>query len=212
MKQHYHEIIYLKNGTVVKGIILEHLPDQSIKVKTDDQKEPVLYKQEEVDHIVKEFYDIKRKGYVNITELAFAVGSSDVSYGISTVNGFLIKPHFSVGVGVALDNYVNAGMLLPVYADARLTFHDKRFTPFLYGDLGYSFGIFSRDLNQLQGGLFFNPGIGIKSYISKKTALILSGGARVQQVQYNVADPVTSNIESVNTFYTMFVVKVGLRF
>src|SRR5882757_3543596 len=107
MHAHFHEVIYLKNGTVVKGIILEHLSDKSIKVKTQDQGE-VIYKEEEVDHIVKEFYDIRRKGYFNLTEISVGISKSDASMGISTVNGFIIKPHLSLGLGIAYDYYVTA--------------------------------------------------------------------------------------------------------
>jgi hypothetical protein len=210
--QHFQEIIYLKNGTIIKGIILEHLADKSIRVKTTDQSE-VIYKAEEVDHIVKEFYDIRQKGYFNLTEMSFAVGKTDASMGISTVNGYIIKPHFSLGLGVAYDYYVTAGSLLPVFADVRITFHDKRFTPFIYGDGGYSFGITSNNNDQLKGGVFLNPGIGIKSYISKRSALIISAGARVQGLQYQFTDPVNSSVtDRTNTYYTMLVVKVGIRF
>lgn len=211
MHPHYHEIIYLKNGTVVKGIILEHLSDKSIKVKTQDQGE-VVYKGDEVDHIVKEFYDIRRKGYFNLTEMSIGISKMDASIGLSTVNGFIIKSHLSAGIGVAYDYYVTAGSMVPVYTDVRITFHDRRFTPFLYSDMGYSFGVASNNDNQLKGGLFLNPGIGLKSYISKRSALLISVGARVQGLQYHVVDPVSAINTQVSSYYTMFVLKAGIRF
>ena len=211
MHSHYHEVIYLKNGTVVKGIILEHLADKSIKVKTEDQGE-VIYKDDEVDHIVKEFYDIRRKGYFNLTELTVGISKSDASVGISTVNGFIVKPHLYLGLGVAYDYYVTAGSMLPLFADVRITFHDKRFTPFLYGDAGYSFAVASNNGDQLQGGLFLNPGVGLKSYISKRSALLISIGARVQGLQYHVANAPISVPNEQSTYYTMLVLRAGIRF
>jgi hypothetical protein len=207
---HFHEVIYLKNGTVIKGIILEHLSDKSIKVKTDDQGE-VIYKQDEVDHIVKEFYDIRRKGYFNLTEIVIGMGKTDASIGISTVNGFIIKPHVSLGIGAAYDYYMTAGSMVPIFADVRIAFHDRRFTPFLYGDAGYSFGVSSNNNDQLKGGLYLNPGIGLKSYISKKSALLISIGARVQGLQYHITDSSMVNTQ-VSTYYTMFVLRAGIRF
>jgi hypothetical protein len=211
MHPHFHEIIYLKNGTIVKGIILEHLSNKSIKVKTEEKGE-VIYKEDEVDHIVKEFYDIRRKGYFNLTEITVGIGKTDASIGISTVNGFIIKPHISLGVGAAYDYYMTAGSMVPIFADLRITFHDRRFTPFIYGDAGYSFGVTSNNNDQLKGGLYLNPGIGLKSYISKKSALLISIGARVQGLQYQIIDPVYMTNTQVNNYYTMFVLRAGIRF
>ncbi len=208
--QHYHEVIYLKNGTEVKGIILEHTSDKSIRVKTKDGE--VIYKEEEVDRIVKEFYDIRKKGYFNLTEVTAGVGKTDASIGISTVNGFILKPHFSVGLGVAYDYYITAGSMAPVFADVRITFHDKRFTPFLYGDAGYAFGISSHNNDQLKGGLFLNPGVGLKSYISKRSALLISLGTRIQGIQYHITDPISLLDKSVTNYYTMLVLRAGIRF
>jgi hypothetical protein len=212
MHPHFQEVIYLKNGTVVKGIILEHLSDKSIKVKTETQGE-VIYKEDEVDHIVKEFYDIRRKGYFNLTEIVVGIGKTDASIGVSTVNGFIVKPHLSLGLGVAYDYYVTAGSLVPIFADVRIAFHDRRFTPFIYADGGYSFGVQSNHQDHLQGGLYLNPGIGLKSYISKKSALVISIGGRVQGLQYQVSDPSVS-IDNVKTssYYTMFVLRAGIKF
>jgi hypothetical protein len=212
MHPHFHEIIYLKNGSVVKGIILEHLSDKSIKVKTENQGE-VIYKEDEVDHIVKEFYDIRRKGYFNLTEIAVGIGKTDASIGISTVNGFILKPHLSLGIGTAYDYYVTAGSMVPIFADVRIAFHDRRFTPFIYGNAGYSFGVSSNNGDQLKGGLYLNPGIGLKSYISKKSALLISVGARVQGLQYHITDPTLALTNTqVSNYYTMFVLRAGIRF
>jgi hypothetical protein len=212
MHPHFHEIIYLKNGTVIKGIILEHLSDKSIKVKTEDKGE-VIYKEEEVDHIVKEFYDIRRKGYFNLTEITVGIGKTDASIGVSTVNGFIIKPHISLGIGAAYDYYMTAGSMVPIFADLRIAFHDRRFTPFIYGDAGYSFGVTSNNNDQLKGGLYLNPGIGLKSYISKKSALLISIGARVQGMQYHNNDSATNTqISNINNNYILFVLRAGIRF
>jgi hypothetical protein len=211
MHAHYQDVIYLKNGTVVKGIVLEHLADKSIKVKTKDQGE-VIYKGDEVDHIIKEFYDIRRKGYFNLTEVSVGISRVDASIGVSTVNGLILRPHLSAGIGVAYDYYITAGSMLPVYADVRVTFHDRRFTPFLYGDAGYGFGIASNNNDNLKGGLFLNPGIGLKSYISKRSALVISVGARVQGLQDRVVNAPKSLTNEQSTYYTMFVLKAGIRF
>ena len=34
--QQYQEVVYLKNGSVIKGTVIEQIPDQSVKVQTQD--------------------------------------------------------------------------------------------------------------------------------------------------------------------------------
>jgi hypothetical protein len=50
--QTLEDVIYLKNGSVIHGIILEQIPDQTIKIKSD--KNVFLFKMSEVAKIVKE--------------------------------------------------------------------------------------------------------------------------------------------------------------
>jgi len=52
-QQEYEEVVYLKNGSVIKGIIIEQVPDVSIKIQTKDGN-IFVYKMEEVDRITKE--------------------------------------------------------------------------------------------------------------------------------------------------------------
>jgi len=52
-QQEYKEVVYLKNGSVIKGIIIEQIPDVSIKIQTKDGN-IFVYKMEEIDRITKE--------------------------------------------------------------------------------------------------------------------------------------------------------------
>lgn len=51
--QQYQEVVYLKNGSVIKGTVIEQIPGQSVKVQTQDGS-IFVYKMSEVDKIVKE--------------------------------------------------------------------------------------------------------------------------------------------------------------
>ncbi len=52
-QQEYEEVVYLKNGSVIKGTIVEQIPDVSIKIQTKDGN-MFVYKMEEIDRITKE--------------------------------------------------------------------------------------------------------------------------------------------------------------
>lgn len=56
--QQYQEVVYLKNGSVIKGTVIEQIPGQSVKVQTQDGS-VFVYKMSEVDKIVKE--DLQQK-------------------------------------------------------------------------------------------------------------------------------------------------------
>jgi hypothetical protein len=210
---HYDEVIHLKNGTIIKGVIIEQVPGQFIKVRTKDGQE-AIYQSSEVASITKDFFEFKKKGYINITEIGVAVGPDNVAYSISTVNGYLIKPHFSLGVGAGYDYYVNTGSMVPLYLDMRIILHDKRFTPFIYNDAGYSFAISSATLSGFKAGIMFNPGFGIKTFVGKTTAFVLSFGIKIQNIKYNIPDPsgTTTNLISSSSFSQLFMVKAGFRF
>lgn len=54
LSQHeYEEVVYLKNGSIIKGTIIEQVPDVSIKIQTKDGN-IFVYKMEEIDRITKE--------------------------------------------------------------------------------------------------------------------------------------------------------------
>jgi hypothetical protein len=52
-QNNYEEVLYLKNGSVIRGLITEHIPDQSIKIQTND-KNIFVYQISEIDKITKE--------------------------------------------------------------------------------------------------------------------------------------------------------------
>ena len=52
-QQVYEEVVYLKNGSIITGTILEQVPDVSVKIQTKDGN-IFVYKMEEIDRITKE--------------------------------------------------------------------------------------------------------------------------------------------------------------
>lgn len=53
MQNPYKEVVYLKNGSIIKGVILEQIPNQSIKIQTADGS-VFVYPMFEVERITKE--------------------------------------------------------------------------------------------------------------------------------------------------------------
>lgn len=64
--QQYQEVVYLKNGSVIKGTVIEQIPGQSVKVQTQDGS-VFVYTMDEVDKIVKEDLQQKKDKFIVTT-------------------------------------------------------------------------------------------------------------------------------------------------
>lgn len=51
--QNVNETVYLKNGSVIKGVIVEQIPNKSLKIQTADEN-LFVYNLDEVEKITKE--------------------------------------------------------------------------------------------------------------------------------------------------------------
>jgi hypothetical protein len=52
-KTEYVDVIYLKNGSIIRGMVMEQIPNESIKIQTADGS-LFVYKMDEVLKITKE--------------------------------------------------------------------------------------------------------------------------------------------------------------
>ncbi len=121
----YEDVVYLKNGSVIHGIIIEQIPNVSIKIQTKN-RDIFVFKMEEIEKITKEQkaerLHGRRKiekaprdtssepytGYALTVEGAFGEGigthnQAQPTYGVHVVNGAMIKGIFSAGIGVGFD-------------------------------------------------------------------------------------------------------------
>jgi hypothetical protein len=129
------DVVYLKNGGVTRGTILEIIPGKTIKIETKDRN-IFVYDFSEIEKIVKEQVqsaiqpaqpanpvgtttytpsttpievkesEYKKKGFHNITKLG-PLGFQ--SYSVNMINGYQFNPYLLLGVGVGLDAYKGMG-------------------------------------------------------------------------------------------------------
>jgi hypothetical protein len=74
----YQDVVYLKNGSIIHGIIVEQIPNQSIKIQTSD-KNVFVFKMEEIEKITKELNNEETVDIPVRTGIAFSVGLSSFS-------------------------------------------------------------------------------------------------------------------------------------
>ncbi len=52
-QQGYEDVVYLKNGTILHGVIIEQIPNKSIKIQTADRN-VFVFKIDEIERFTKE--------------------------------------------------------------------------------------------------------------------------------------------------------------
>ena len=60
------DVVYCKNGSVIKGVIIEQIPNQSIKIQTSDGN-IFVYSMEDVEKITKEQVAVKSNEKVSLS-------------------------------------------------------------------------------------------------------------------------------------------------
>ena len=206
----YEDVVYLKNGSVYRGVIIEQVPGVSLKIEMADRN-VFSVKMEEVARMTKEEVpnkkkikatneNYKKKGYIKIFEFyqmftledqadyeTYEYHDSDVRYGLGAemINGYQFNAHLSAGLGLGLNIYYQK-TLLPAYADLRVNFLKKKSSPFGVLQIGYAFD--SDELpgagtgnNEFDGGFLLNPSIGFRFFVRPKRAYIFSLGYRYQE-------------------------------
>lgn len=161
------DVVHLKNGSIVKGTVLEIVPNGSLKIETTDGS-MFVFELTEVEKIVKEPVEGKRiikrhgrdivmgeenapvfspsQGYFLMAKFGpylrpLEEDATDLS--ISFVNGLHINEFVSLGFGVDLTSMtyntenVSTVTILPVYFDTRFYIPKKRVQPMFHFQIGY---------------------------------------------------------------------------
>ena len=132
--QNYTEVVYLKNGSIIKGVIIEQVPNVSLKIKTGDGS-LIICQMSDVTKITKEeryTRDYRKdtndrkaarntlKGYKGFVDFAYIGDVSDYNASkieLSTTHGYQFNNYFFVGGGVAFNYYTDADLYAaPIYA------------------------------------------------------------------------------------------------
>lgn len=180
--QNVKEVVYLKNGSVIKGTIIEQVPNESLKIQTSDGS-VFAYSMSEVQKITKEAAPTRTysqatdddddddepegyrtRGYMGFVEEGTVTDFDAFRGAVHTTHGFQINPHIFVGGGAGiLFPYSGDGIAVPVYADFRYTIMNKKVTPYIEAKSGYSFADFE--------GFYASPSVGVDIAFTEKFGL-----------------------------------------
>jgi hypothetical protein len=189
-QHNYEDVVYLKNGSIIRGIIVEQVPNQSIKIETADRN-IFVYRFDEIEKLSKELIQGKTSsgyygnslsrepGYVGILDVGYAIGIGVGRYGLdcinlTMINGYRFNPYFSLGFGTGARVYHAAdAILIPFFANLQANFINRAVSPYFALNIGYSFNA-SDDLNSM--GFLLNPSIGVHFRTSNKFGINISIG------------------------------------
>ncbi len=213
------DVIYLKNGEVLSGKIVEHIPGECVRFRTADGKvheygieEFIRFTQfssqthskvtapKNYQQLMKEA-DWRPRGYRGMAELgaSFGVKYSDVIYQLTTSHGFQADPNIFIGAGLGFDyDAKREWFFMPIFANLRFYISKKRLSPFVDVKAGYS--------PVSVKGAYANASIGCHYSLSQKLGLNLSVGYDVQKYDGR------SEMENRNDYLHAVNLKVGVDF
>jgi hypothetical protein len=186
------DVIYLKNGSIIRGKIIENKPNETIKIKTTDRNEWV-FRQEEIEKIQTEEYKPEReffsknKGIYYVISTGLIIGNrNNWNTNLNFTNYFAAgyKFHRLLGVGGAAGLDVTDDILFfPLMLETRGNLLDKAVTPYYFVQAGYSLPVNSSNSGdkELKGGVIFNPSLGLQFSLSKDVAMLLDAGIKIQK-------------------------------
>ncbi|MCL3781842.1 hypothetical protein EMN47_15765 [Prolixibacteraceae bacterium JC049] len=190
------DVVYLKNGSIVRGMLVEVIPEKSVKIETADGS-LFVYKTEEVVKIRKESPQKKRGvnystkqtdsncKYKGIVEIGYQFGVGE--YGINrikmnVINGIQLSDIYSVGFGVGFRNFhEESTTFIPLFIDFRGEYKYYNLSPYFAVDLGYSLNA----SNDCKGaGFMFSPSVGVGFPVSEKLTMSVGLSYELQIADY----------------------------
>jgi hypothetical protein len=175
------DAVYLKNGGITRGNLIEMVPDDHISIETVDGN-IFVYKMSEVEKYTKEpIYEKKKsviqdntgnkKGYYGVVEFGtgFCFGHETRNFDrkINFISGYRVNPWFAAGAGFGIRYYHDDGLMMPFFADLRANLLNKRTSPYLSLDIGYAFN----PTDVTVGGFMTAPTIGVSVKVKNRSTL-----------------------------------------
>lgn len=199
-QQAQQEIVYLKNGSVIKGVIIEQIPNESLKIQTADGS-IFSYQMTEVEKITKEvatrqtaaspfktssavYYEKQHEiGYRGFVDFGYTIGTGDHgtdNLQLTTSHGYQFNPYLFLGFGTGVHYYLEGAdaAIIPVFTDIRGNFMTGTIVPFI----GFKFGYSINTKDDFKGlGIHFSPTAGVKLMVTPTTALNFTLGYSYQK-------------------------------
>ena len=159
--QSYEDVIYLKNGSIIHGVIIEQVPNVKYKIQTYDGN-VFVFEVENIEKITKEiprtgktvqpankFFSHAEKGFLLYLGLDVSPFSPDSSCSLDIMTGYRFSNYFALAAGSSLgyswygNEFHRGGRFVgSYYIHLRSDFLKTKVRPFVSVNLGYQDGIY----------------------------------------------------------------------
>lgn len=217
------DVVYLKNGSIIRGEIVEQIPNKSIKVETAD-KNIFVFQFDEIEKITKEAPQNKKAntvaassfkpGYSGALDFGFMFGlgyGSENRIKLDVINSYQFNPYFSAGVGVGFRFFTDVdAVLVPIYANLKTSLPLLgSTTPYISLGVGYSFNA-SDDFNGV--GLIITPTLGANIKLSEKYSMNVGIGYEIQKTKITYINKWDGNTYTYNESNEALSLTIGFPF
>lgn len=229
--QKKQEVIYLKNGSVIRNIQELQHADTLIRVRTADGSVFVFgpgdlakMDYEPTQHVYKE------SGYLLLVELGILPGRESLrtNFGItrqtvmapsfSIVNGYRFNRFAGVGIGLGIDGYREA-VITPLFVRGTGYLLRGRFSPVYALDAGYGFysPVFNSQQNStfefnFRGGLMGNAAGGIQVFLGRDVSFYTMLGYRLQDARFEYSSEQLESKETERILFRRMSLRIGFSF
>lgn len=187
------DLVFLKDGTTIKGIIIEQIPFQTMTI-VKPQRDTIVLSIDKVESITRKYFTgsqkpipLQQRSKQLILESGFTVSLTDdysAFLKLNLIRLYKINPKIFAGIGTGLRYYMKDSKItsyaidfsplfndfgVPVFLDLRTVFSNRRVTGFAAIDLGYSFDLSD---DPVRGIHYFKPGIFSFSHIASGGFLV----------------------------------------
>ncbi|UCG26992.1 MAG: hypothetical protein JSV24_08425 [Bacteroidales bacterium] len=192
------DVIYLRNGSVIRGTILEEKPGDYVRIESNCRNIWV-FKSDEISRIAREEIPgpdtveaDKRHGFLAVADMGVLAGkgedTKDAPFSIHTIYGYQFKTRLYCGAGLGME-FLNV-TYVPLFADFRYHFSSNNITPYIFIQMGYNQPLENEDNDYYdvreKGGFLLNPGLGMRFIINPRTSIVMSVSYRYQELKSQV--------------------------
>jgi hypothetical protein len=223
--QKSNDVLYLKNGSIIKGSLLEVI-DNQYKFKTSDGS-VFIYSTSEVEKFSNEAFKFegrKESGVGFVLEAGFLVGAQntefDAPFSFNILGDVTINTKEIIGLGSGVE-FVGQPFM-PLFIEYKHLFSGRKSTPFIFARGGKLFHLNGEDQTSdfyyqqyndrisYSGGPSFTLGSGI-SWAKEDHETYLSFAYRNLHTSYKQKN-YNSQIETFKNAYNRLEIKFGFRF
>ncbi len=233
------DILYLKDGSILRGKILQIIPDKETKIQILGDSLQMDIPACMIKKLVQEFikpatmkssglYEFRENGWYGFVGVhatpfrispAYAQPVIRYGRGINAAVGYQFNRLLGVGIGVGAEQkFKNEGdVMVYINADLRGYFLQKKLTPFYSLGLGYGFPqIVTTDfLIGAKGNMYVHPAVGIRFSGGSGVNMTLDLGYRLQQIRYDYEETWRNDIGrfySETWIYNRIALRLGICF